>query len=478
MSAVSKMNLAKPIFLRGKNLEKNCQAGFRHDISLSEKPRSLQLFITAATFYRVYFNAQFLVHGPARAAHRMARVDEIDLADTSVVGRNSLAIEVAGYNEENIYVTGDSSFLMAEVHLDGSPHAATDESWIALYLSQRRQIVERFSHARCANELYDLDAGYFNWRIKPLNEIESHSVERVAGPTKLFPRGMDFPDLSFVTPPRLLATADIYQNPSKEVPEFTWYETADYGKWLNSGAVERPAVEDHKTVDCAFTGKLISGNVDLIVDSLQHPAALDYDFGTLASGFLGVQFTCTEPITLDLVHGDRLDARGWLDPRNCGSNCVVRLHAKPGRYRFESFEPYCVRYVRLIIRGKGTITLHELFLRSYQFLDIPAGSFACDDGSLNRIYESARLTLRANMLDVFMDCPGRERAGWLCDSLWAGRAARMMLNDSGVERAMLENFLHAAPGDTRKGFFQAVILPFVSSMIRLFPIGRCFWFGS
>ena len=169
--------------------------------------------------------------------------------------------------------------------------------------------------------------------------------------------------------------------------------------------------------------------------------------------FLGIEFTCAEPVVIDLMHGDRLDSQGMLDPRNCGSNCVVRLRATAGRHCFESFEPYCVRYARVFVRKAKAIRIHRLFLRSYQFPERTVGSFSCDDGILNRIYESSRLTLRANMLDIFMDCPGRERAGWLCDSLWSGRAAQIMLGDSGVERAMLENFLHAAPGEVRQGFF-------------------------
>ncbi len=37
-------------------------------------------------------------------------------------------------------------------------------------------------------------------------------------------------------------------------------------------------------------------------------------------------------------------------------------------------------------------------------------------GGLKAIYDAAVETFRQNALDVYMDCPTRERAGWLCDS--------------------------------------------------------------
>ena len=176
---------AKPIFLANMNLAANCQAGFRREFTLPSSAASVRLRITAATFYRIYCNGRFAFHGPARAAHRFARVDDIDLSPFAVVGNNALAIEVAGYNEENIYVTGDSSFLIAELVLDGSVIDATDVDWIGIRLHQRKQIVERFSHARCANEIYDLDQQYADWRTAPAARNRSNRSRAGGGADKI-----------------------------------------------------------------------------------------------------------------------------------------------------------------------------------------------------------------------------------------------------------------------------------------------------
>ena len=92
-----------------------------------------------------------------------------------------------------------------------------------------------------------------------------------------------------------------------------------------------------------------------------------------------------------------LDA-GYFDWRTSplgASRCVVRLYCPHGRTRLESFEPYCVRYLRVIVRRARAFTLHDVFLRRYQYPDLQGGTFLCSDGKLNRIYEAARLTLRA-----------------------------------------------------------------------------------
>ncbi|MGN6556035.1 MAG: family 78 glycoside hydrolase catalytic domain [Verrucomicrobiota bacterium] len=45
-----------------------------------------------------------------------------------------------------------------------------------------------------------------------------------------------------------------------------------------------------------------------------------------------------------------------------------------------------------------------------------AGSFACSDETLNRIYETSLRTIEDNMHSVMEDCPHREKCGWLGDA--------------------------------------------------------------
>jgi alpha-L-rhamnosidase len=60
---------------------------------------------------------------------------------------------------------------------------------------------------------------------------------------------------------------------------------------------------------------------------------------------------------------------------------------------------------------------------------------------LNQIFEAARQTFRQNATDIFMDCPSRERAGWLCDSFFTSRVAFDLSGNTTIEKNLFENYL-------------------------------------
>ncbi|MBP5620682.1 MAG: hypothetical protein J6X44_01575, partial [Thermoguttaceae bacterium] len=49
-------------------------------------------------------------------------------------------------------------------------------------------------------------------------------------------------------------------------------------------------------------------------------------------------------------------------------------------------------------------------------------------------------TFRSNAVDVFSDCPHRERAGWMCDSFFTARAAFDLTGKTNIEQATYENY--------------------------------------
>lgn len=67
--------------------------------------------------------------------------------------------------------------------------------------------------------------------------------------------------------------------------------------------------------------------------------------------------------------------------------------------------------------------------------------FKSENEQLNRIIDAAEETFIQNSFDIFTDCPTRERAGWLCDSFFLGRAEKTFTGKNVIERNFLENFL-------------------------------------
>ena len=68
-------------------------------------------------------------------------------------------------------------------------------------------------------------------------------------------------------------------------------------------------------------------------------------------------------------------------------------------------------------------------------------TFSASDETFNRIFEAARSTFKQNAVDVFTDCPSRERAGWLCDSFFISRVASDLCGNTRMERLFMQNFL-------------------------------------
>jgi alpha-L-rhamnosidase len=89
---------------------------------------------------------------------------------------------------------------------------------------------------------------------------------------------------------------------------------------------------------------------------------------------------------------------------------------------------------------EGRCRVSGLYLREYADPDCWQAQFACSDERLNRIFAAGRETFRQNAVDIFMDCPSRERAGWLCDSFYTARVARDLSGNTKIERNFLENY--------------------------------------
>jgi alpha-L-rhamnosidase len=94
-------------------------------------------------------------------------------------------------------------------------------------------------------------------------------------------------------------------------------------------------------------------------------------------------------------------------------SCVnaIALELEPGSYEFESFEPYTLKFLKLFTL-EGECEVSGVYLREYICPDAARAQFAASDERLNRLFAAGRETFQQNAVDIFMDCPSRERAGW------------------------------------------------------------------
>ena len=156
------------------------------------------------------------------------------------------------------------------------------------------------------------------------------------------------------------------------------------------------------------------------------------------TGFLGLRITCAKKTWL-AVEFDEVLSDGDVDFKRLGCVNVVTYKFEPGTYEVETIEPYTLRYAKLMCL-EGQCRIDNFFLREFAHPRIRWARFAASDERLNRIYKAAVLTFRENALDIFMDCPSRERGGYLCDGFFTARAAADLTGTTRVERCFLENY--------------------------------------
>ncbi|MHA7110190.1 hypothetical protein ACRTDU_08700 [Sunxiuqinia elliptica] len=360
-----------------KQQEENLTVSFRAKFEI-EDFYHVKLKLAASSRYRVFINGEFLGHGPCVAGHGYYRVDEYKLKDKLHLGDNIIAIEVVGYNVDSYFQINQPAFLQAEL---------TNNNQVIAYTNTENR------------------AGLFEAAI-------------------LQQRKQDVPRYSFQR-----AHTEVYQL------------APDFQKWTKSwvGAGFQPL-----KLEKTEAKKLIERRVkypDYAIRKSQHQVNDSiYKFECNSTGFIGATFVAHTPVKLCFFWDEILNKDGDIDPYRLGCQNEIRYELEPGAYHLESFEPYTLQYLKVRIEsGDGVVS--KPYIRQYVNGDVAQASFACSDTSMNRIFDAAMETYKQNALDIFMDCPHRERAGWLCDSYFTARVAFNFSGNTLIETNFLGNFL-------------------------------------
>ncbi len=165
-----------------------------------------------------------------------------------------------------------------------------------------------------------------------------------------------------------------------------------------------------------------------------------YKFSTNSTGFLGAKVRVKKPTQLMLRFDEILGEDGRVMKRRLSWKSYIIYNLQEGEYELESFEPYTMQYVEIFADAEAC-EVESLYMRDYCNSDCHRATFASSRKELNELFEASRRNYRQNVLDVYMDCPGRERTGWLGDSYFTSRAEFNFSGKSKVEHNFIENFL-------------------------------------
>ncbi len=440
-AASATFDSARPIWPVGRQTEKNLFVGFRAVFECS-KQDDPALRITASSLYRIYLNGRFVGHGPARGPHGFYRVDEWPL-DVRTGGKNILAIEVAGYNVNSYYLLNEPAFVQAEVVSGGRVRASTAGKGVdfqAVVLKHRVQKVQRYSFQRPFIEVYRLNEGDDHWWDRSLAEFTRASCSTLPQ-RNLLVRRVAYPRFLKRQPLFVVSKGRLERNvPVKRL----WKDRSLVNIGPKLGGYPESELDVVPSIELQ---KIRSASRDVVNEPYQPIRAIELgenafyivDLGTNLTGFVGARVRCSEPTRLYFTF-DEILAQDDVNFKRLGCVNAICYELQPGTYQLESFEPYTMRYLKLNV-VHGSCDVEHLYLREYANPETEEARFSCSDPRLNRIFEAARQTFRQNAVDIFMDCPSRERAGWLCDSFFTSRVAFDFGGNTTIEKNFFENYL-------------------------------------
>ncbi len=445
---------ARPAWIEGRSEDWNQTAGFYAACTVDDPSASTVLRITGADSYRLWVNGEHAGYGPARTAHGYARVDEWVLNPWLQRGENHVAIEVHCHGIDSYVFALQPAFLQAELLSGDAVIAATPDGFSACVLSERVQKVERFSKQRPFAEAYRLTPESNNWRVGQGGH-DGADCEVVPGP-QLLPRHVPLPRFDCVHPAAVIASGNVVTlDDPPDVPHSAARDAV--GKRVRGYPVDELEIDlSAELMRVDFAGEdAVSAD---LTQTIPAPGHALYDFKTVQCGFIGLRMHC-EKATRVLLIFDEVRRRGFA----LGVGAIV-LDVDAGDHAFESIAPYSLRFLRVATLS-GDVSVSSLYIREYAHPAVDVAAYNGDDKVSRDILAAARQTFRTNSIDLFTDCPSRERGGYPCDAWFTAQAERVLTGESRVERNFLENYFlptefpglpegmvpHCYPGDALGG---------------------------
>ncbi len=429
---------AKPVFPVGVETEMNRLAVFRAKGDL----RGTVLKIAAADFYRVYINGEFLSFGPARTAKGYARVDILDPSPYAN-GDDEIVIAVVGYHcPYTISLINQPSFLCAEVVKNGEAILCTGRDFSAYLPTCKVQKVERYSTQRQFAEVWDLRRG--DMLTEKCDQV---SLAVMENPPKFIDRLAPYPLFENIDADGIASRGKLAEDLSLPVNKNFYSEkiNENFGIFPDSEIEYRPYgwIQKHR--------QNMTGGASAFPITLKAGEYAIIDFSRIEVGF--IHFASSTASETDVVIGYSEDAsREKFEFTDMHAHTAVEFLLPANKKCVcSTFEPYAMHYAIVAIRS-GELTLEGFGVKTYvnniKSVEIPD----IEDQELKTIYRAALRSYSHNAVDLYTDCPSRERAGWLCDTYFTAQTEYFLFGSTYVEDAFLENYrLYENGGELPEG---------------------------
>lgn len=436
MANFNPFKIAKPVWAKGLTEEMNCTLGFYKKITSCGK---VSFKIATSGFYRLLVNGEFKYYGPARGPHGFFRVDELKLDLPK--GEVDIAFEVINHHAASYGVINNSAFFTAEIEQDGKTVAATgsDCDFDCLILTHRVKKIQRYSFQRPFAEGYKLNEGFADWTLgKDVSNAKKTDTE-ICAEKVYIERNIRHHEFAPCLPEKLISMGNIkVQKPESYYRHFSLTDVGE-GKlhgfemenleFTMSDDAQEFVNCDVKEIDASAPKNFSLGEKEFYIFSLVGER----------TGFISLDIDCKQAGSLYITF-DEILSDGDVNSYRMDCCNVIQLDMQEGHHSFTSMECYGFKYIKLTAKS-GDFDINNFHLKHYICPEPITDNFTCDDADTNKIIDAAKWTFLQNSADMFMDCPTRERAGWLCDSFFLGRSEFYFTGSNKIEHNYLENFL-------------------------------------
>ena len=397
-----------------------------------EIDRADEILITSHCGYHLYDNGVFIGSGPARAAHNFFRVDRYQIKD---VKHHRFVVEIAGYNCNSYYYAQHAPFLAMEILYQGEIKKYTGENDdFECYLNTSKiQKVSRFSFQRTFSESYSFKEDFYRFLKGKSNPYPREQIEEIKE-VSLLKRHADYPDYSSVKFKEIERGKTII-NPDLQ-PYRDRYMKAEH---IGIFPFDQWEINPNDTIS----------QLEYRFIKKRSEAIYAHQFKTFVlksslTGFIRFEIECLHASDVYFVFDEVSTCDDPSAPkkieffRNTTQN-IVSYSFKKGTYHHMSFEPYSMKFLRVIVL-RGAIKIRNLRLIKYENPLTNAIRYRFKNPKINKIVKAGLSTFAQNAVDILTDCPSRERAGWLCDSYFSGQSEFLITGDNKIETNFLENY--------------------------------------
>lgn len=429
---------AVPVWKKGEQKAMNLSLAFKAVVAGNEK---IKINIAAHSRYQIFVDGKFFAAGPARAAHGYFRVDEYSLDNRLSADNTVITVIVAGYNVNSFYLTDQPSFLCAEILRGEEVLYATgsEKEFEVSDYSSRITKTPRYSFQRPFTEAYILDAYYDLFMTDPYAKLLPVELEKTEEKNFL-ERNVPYCLYSERKVKEIVSKGILI--PNKDRRYFKDRSLTGIGDDLKGFKEKELDTVPVNELYAYKTQIMEEGGYSMESVSLGINCCCIYDMGRNNTGYIRLSLTAEHDTVIYAVFNEILPDGITPDPGKDACENVVKWAIQGGRtYDIVSFEPYTFRYVQIISMYAPTLVTNVSLLEEcYPETEI-INIRRMPTPELQKIYDAAISTFRQNATDIFMDCPSRERAGWLCDSYFTARVEHELTGEAHIDHNFLENFI-------------------------------------